>query len=507
MSSKKAGVILGYIAMAITNISSFFLTPLMLLVFGTSEFGVYKLVLSITSYFALADLGLSNAVIRYISEYRANNDKESESKFVGLVGFIDLMIGGVLLVLGVLFYSYIPQIFKNSFTISEIGLLKKLFFLIVISGVFTLFLNLATALLKAYEKFPLLNVINIIKTFVRTGLVAILLLSKFKSYEIVLVDTVLISIVFAYTSYYCLKNLNITLRFKNFDINYSKKILSYSLIVFVDAVAFHFLMAADSFVIGIYISSKAIAIYSIGTLLSSLFFSFSIIISDVLMPDVVGKVTQGASNIQLTDYAIKIGRIKSILLALPIIGFVFFGKQFIHLWVGDDFSIAYYVALLVLVPQMISALMDVPLYIMWAKNKHRIKSFMSLVISIINVGLTIFLVKKMGIIGAAISTCFAYVSVYLIFNTILYHKVLKLDMIRFVKEIFSKLWIGLFVASLGAYAISLYVSYNWFVLIFQFITVSIIYITSIWFFGMNKSEKQLILLPINKLRSKFKKTE
>ncbi|MFM9987042.1 lipopolysaccharide biosynthesis protein [Flavobacterium sp.] len=505
MSNKKTGVVLGYLAMLVNNTFSFFLTPLMLLVFGTSEFGVYKLVLSITSYFALADLGLSNAVIRYISEYRANNDKESESKFVGLVGVIDLIIGAFLLFLGFLFYCFIPQIFKNSFNVDEVCLLKKLFFLIVITGIFTLFLNLATALLKAYEKFPLLNVINIIKTFVRTGLIAILLLSNFKSFEIVFVDAILISIVFAYTSYYCLKNLNITIRFKNFDVNYSKKILSYSLIVFVDAVAFHFLMAADSFVIGIYISSKAIAIYSIGTLLSSLFFSFSIIISDVLMPDVVGKVTQGASDSELTDYAIKIGRIKSILLALPIIGFVFFGKQFIHLWVGDDFSIAYYIALLVLIPQMISALMDVPLYIMWAKNKHKIKSFVSLGISIINIGLTIFLVKKIGIIGAAISTCFAYVSVYLIFNTIFYHKVLKLDMIRFVEEIFSKLWIGLFFACVGAYAISLFGSCNWFVLIFQFILVSIIYIISIWFFGMNDSEKQLILLPLNKLRSKFKK--
>ena len=113
MSNKKIGVVLGYIAMLVNNTFSFFLTPLMLLVFGTSEFGVYKLVLSITSYFALADLGLSNAVIRYISEYRTNNDKESESKFVGLVGFIDLIVGGVLLVLGVLFYYFIPQVFKN----------------------------------------------------------------------------------------------------------------------------------------------------------------------------------------------------------------------------------------------------------------------------------------------------------------------------------------------------------------------------------------------------------
>lgn len=503
MSNKKAGVILGYIAMLINNTFSFFLTPLMLMVFGTSEFGIYKLAVSIISYFALADLGLSNAVVRYIAEYRSNNDKESESRFVGLVTLIDIIIGGFLLVISVGIYYVIPQVFKNSFTVNEINLLRKLFFLIVITGIFTLFVNFATSLLKAYEKFPILNIINIVKTIVRAGLIIVLLLSNFKSLEIVLVDTILMGVICIYVGYYCAKNLKIRISFKNLELDYYKKILTYSIIVFVDAVAFHFLMATDSFIIGMYISSNAIAIYSIGTLLSALFFSFSIIISDVLMPSVIEQVTQGATNSQLTDYAIKIGRIKSILLALPIIGFIFFGQQFIYLWVGNDFSIAYYVALLILIPQMISALMDVPLYIMWAKNMHKIKSFVSLGVSIINIILTVFLVKKYGIIGAAYSTCFALISVYLIFNSIFYHKVLKLEMIRFAKEIFSKLWIGLLIATLGSYIVSLYYSANWFVLIFQLMIVTIIYIISIWFFGMNTSEKQLILIPLKKIFKKF----
>ncbi|MCF6182103.1 oligosaccharide flippase family protein [Lutibacter sp.] len=506
MSNKKVGVVLGYIAMIVNNAFSFFLTPLMLMVFGTNEFGVYKLALSITSYFALADLGLNNAIVRYVAEYRTNKDKESESKFVGFVAFIFLIIGGIVLLLGSIIYSYIPQIFENSFSITEINLLKKLFFLIAITGTVMLYVNLALGLLKTYEKFAVINIIKIVKTFVRTGLIVILLLSGYKSFEIVLVDTIVMVLVFIFTSYYCLKILNVTINFKGFNIRYSKKIFSYSIIVFVDAVAFHFLMAVDSFVIGIYISSKAIAIYAIGTLLSSLFFSFSIIISEVLMPSVVSQVTQGASNTELTNYAIKIARIKSILLSLPIIGFVFFGKQFINLWVGPEFWIAYYIALLVLIPQMISALMDVPLYIMWAKNKHKIKSFVSLGISILNVVLTVVLVKKYGIIGAAYSTCFALLSVYLIFNSILYHKILKLDMIRFIKETFSnKLWLGLMIASLLAYLISLFEIKGWLMLIFQFVIVTIVYIISIWFFGMNSSEKLLVTSPLKQIRIKVNK--
>lgn len=505
MSSKKSGVILGYIAMAITNLSSFFLTPLMLTVFGTSEFGVYKLVLTFTSYFALADLGLSNAIVRYVSEYRVNNDKQSEGKFVGLVTLIDLLMGGILFIVGIIFYYYIPQIFRSSFSLEEIELLKTLFFLVVTSGILTLFVNLAGGILKSYEKFSVLKTINISKTLVRIALIGLLLLLDFKAFEIVLVDTFLMILVFLYSWYYCVKELNVKPIFKNFDYGYSKKILAYSLIVFVDAIAFHFFWAADTFIIGIYISSAAIAVYSIGTLLSSLFFAFSIVISDVLMPDVVKQVASGSEDKELTSHMIKIGRIKFIILALPTLGFIFVGKQFINLWVGKEFHEAYVIALLILIPQMISALTDVGLYVMWAKNKHKVKSFVSLGICIINIFLTIILVQKYGIIGAAISTCFAFVAGYLVFNSVYFHKVLNLDMIRFVKETFHKMWFGFLLAIIGAFLISFYTASNWFLFGIQSIGITVVYVLSLWFFGFNEYEKQLIMVPLKKVFYTFKK--
>jgi O-antigen/teichoic acid export membrane protein len=501
MSSKKSGVVLGYIAMALTNVSSFFLTPLMLMVFGTSEFGIYKLVLTITSYFALADLGLSNAIVRYVSEYRAKNDKELEGKFIGLVTLVDLMMGIVLLMLGLIFYFYIPHIFNSSFSFKEILLLKKLFFLVVISGILTLFVNLASGILKSYEKFSLHKKMNIAKTFIRIGLITVLLFFDFKSFEILLVDTCLMILLFIYSWIYCIKKLKIKPIFRNIDSQYRRKILSYSLIVFVDAVAFHFFLAADTFIIGIYISSAAIAVYSIGTLLSSLFFSFSIVISDVLMPDIVKQVAQGADDGALTDHMIKIGRIKFIVLALPTLVFILLGKRFINFWVGEDFSEAYLVAILILTPQMMAAIADVGLYVMWAKNKHRTKSFVSLGICVVNILLTVIFVQEYGIIGAAISTCITYVAGYIIFNGYYFHKVLNLDMFRFLKQTFHKLWFGFFVAVIGSFLISYYSAPNWLFIAIQALGICLIYIISFWIFGFNQYEKQLITSPFKRALS------
>jgi O-antigen/teichoic acid export membrane protein len=501
MSKKRIGVALGYISMAITNLSSFLITPLMLTVFGTSDFGVYRLVLSIMSYFALADLGLSNAIVRYVSEYKTKNDKDSEGKFIGLVIGIDLGMTILVLLASLFFYYYLPELFSSSFTNDEILLLEDLFILVVISGILTLFVNIASGILKSYEKFSVLKFINIGKTIVRVSLIVILLLLDFQAYEIVLVDVLMMCLVFIYSWFYCFKYLNVRPHFKNIDSKYSKMILSYSLIVFVDAIAYHFFWAADSFIIGVYVSASAIAVYSIGTLLANLFASFSFVISDVLMPEVVSQVASGADSKTLTDYMIKIG---FLILAMPTLGFIFYGDKFITLWLGTSFNTSYFVALLILIPQMISALMDVAMYIMWAKNKHKIKSFVSLGICVVNIFATVYLVQEMGIIGAAISTSVSFVLGYIIFNSIYFQKMLDLNIWRFAKETFERVWIGFIISALGMYVISLFEPLSWLYLIIQGILALLIYMVAIWFFGMNSSEKAVAFSIANNI-NKFKK--
>ncbi len=492
LKGKKGGVILGYIAMLIHNLASFFLTPLIITFYGDSDFGIYKLVLSITSYFALADLGLSNSIVRYISEYKVKDDKTSEGKFVALILIIDTAVGAVLMFFGLVFYSFIPTIFQNSLMANEIALLQKLFFILVFNGIFSLFINLTSGIIKSYEKFAFIKYINISKTLLRVVAVLILLLSGFQIFAVVLVDAILSFIILSVTWIYCNKHLRVRLNFKLLNLDFAKNILSYSLIVFVDALAFHLFWSTDNFIIGIMMSSTAIAVYSIGTLISSLFFSFSIVVSDVLMPGVVAKVTANVSNNQLTEHMIKIGRIKLSIVSLPIIGFIFLGKSFITFWVGLDYIQAYYVSLLVIIPSMLAGICDVGLYVMWAKNRHKIKSIFSMVISIINIILSVVLVKSYGIIGAAIGTSFAYFVGYNIFNNIYFHKALGLDMKKFFKDVFSKIWITLAGTAFFAHLVTINGSTSIFMFFMQVILITLIYFSLLWFLSLNNNEKIMI---------------
>jgi len=492
MKGKKIGVILGYTAMFIQSITSFVLTPILIVAFGNGSFGVYRLILSISSYFALADLGLSNAIVRYISEYKARNDKLSESRFISLVVLIDIFVCSFFILFGFIFYKKIHYIFGSSFSLSELNLLSSLFFLIMFSGIINLFSNLTVGIIKSYENFAFLKIISILSTIVRF-ILAIILISIGKStFEIVLLDLILSILQLIITTIYCVINIRIRFSLKLVSKNYATEILSYSLIVFIDAIAFHLFWNADNFIIGVFLSSTAIAIYSIGTQISTLFFSISIIVSDVIMPGIVAKVASNTTDYELTLEMVRIGRIKLMILALPVIGFIFLGREFITFWVGVDYLQAYWIALLVIIPSTIAGVFDSGLYIMWAKNKHKVKSLVSFAIAILNIILSIILVKRIGIIGAAVGTSFAYIAGYNVFNTIYYHKILKLNMFVFITSTLKDIWKTILITIVFSYFLTLISSSNVIEFIVKVFAISIVYIIFIYKTGLNDYEKNML---------------
>ena len=80
--SRKSGVILSYVLMILEVLSTLLLTPFIIRTLGQAEYGVYKLVASINAYLLLLDLGIGNAIIRYVAMYRVEGNKLKERQFV-----------------------------------------------------------------------------------------------------------------------------------------------------------------------------------------------------------------------------------------------------------------------------------------------------------------------------------------------------------------------------------------------------------------------------------------
>jgi O-antigen/teichoic acid export membrane protein len=96
----KSGVMLSYASILLSTVISLIYTPIMLSHLGTSEYGVYNVVLPIISYLNLLYFGLGSAYVRYSLRAMGEHDHKRMAKLNGMFFSIYLILGTLILVIG-----------------------------------------------------------------------------------------------------------------------------------------------------------------------------------------------------------------------------------------------------------------------------------------------------------------------------------------------------------------------------------------------------------------------
>lgn len=153
LSERKIGIILGQVSIALRNVLGLLLIPFIIHHVGVNNYGVYSLVSSLALYLVILEFGLSNTVVRYLSKYNAEQNKVAESKFLGMMLGIYFVICSVVFIAGASLWYYIPVLFSEGLTATEIILLQQSFLILLINIIITLMVNSFTGVITAYEKF------------------------------------------------------------------------------------------------------------------------------------------------------------------------------------------------------------------------------------------------------------------------------------------------------------------------------------------------------------------
>jgi O-antigen/teichoic acid export membrane protein len=492
MNQRKYGAILSYISLFIGTITGLLFTPFMLRMLGQAEYGLYSLVGSLVGYLAVLDLGLGNAIVRYISKYRVLKDKKNEENFLALILIFYSIIAAIVIIIGIILCNYLPQIFGKSLTMDELAKAKTMFILLIGNITVTLLFNSFNAVLTAYEKFVFQQTLGISKLIIRTSALIVLLSLGYKAITIVIVDTVLNIIFNIIILLYSILRVKIKIKVHYANYLFITEIFSYSFFIFLNMIMDQIYWKIDNVILGIMTNTKIVAIYALGFQLTLYYFGFSTAISGILMPKIVKSVETGATGEDLTDEMIKIGRIQTIILGLILSGFILFGQKFVSLWAGQEYKKSFWVAMIVMIPLTVPLFQNIGISILQAKNKHRFRAIMLLIMAVINIGITIILVKLIGFIGAAIGTAFVLSVGQIVIMNIYYHKVIGLNMLRFFKELSKGILPVILISLAIGFFIRMINGNTWFILGIQVIVFLLIYGLLAWFVGMNSYEKDLV---------------
>ena len=498
---RKIGVVLSYASIIISTLVQLIYTPFMIRKLGQSEYGLYSLIASVIGYLTLFDLGFGNAIVVYTSKYQATNQKEKAKKMQGMFKVVFWIVGGIVAIAGIILYFNVENMFGKTMTSLELNKAKVMMLILTVNLVITFSFNIYSSVINEHERFVFQKIISIINTLLKPMIMIPLLLLGYKSIAMCLTITVVNIIVVLSNYYYCTKKIKIKIKFQGFDEIIFKEIFKYSIFIFINIIVDKINWSLDQFILGATSGTIAVSIYSVATNINTLFLNLSGAVSGILLPKVSKMVAKNASSNVLTEEMIKVGRLQWLIIFLMASGITLFGKEFFIWWAGIEYEESYYVALLLVIPACIPLIQNLGISIRQAMNKHQFAAYLNIVIAIFNAIISIFLAKKYGAVGAALGTAGGILLSSLIMN-VFYCKAIKLDMIKFWKEIIKMtipFCIPVFIITIIMKFIKIYGING--VLVYGSV-YTIIYIIIAYVFSMNQYEKGIIKNFINHVNKK-----
>lgn len=502
VNQKKAGIVISYATEGVKILSNLLYTPIMLRLLGSSEYGLYTLVHSVVAYLGLLSLGFGAAYMRFYSRCKAENDEEGIARLNGMFLTIFSIIALICLACGAVMVINVQAIFSTGLNPDEVEKAKILMSLMVVNLALTFPNSVFNNAVTAHEKFVFQKLIQFLQALLSPFLTLPLLFMGYGSVGMVLVTTTLTVGVLVSNVVFCIRKLKIKFILNGFQRSLFAEMFVFTFFLFLNQIIDRINWSVDKFLLGRMINTTAVAVYGVGSLLNSLYIQFSKSVSNVFVPQIHRIVSEENDDHKLTLLFTKVGRMQFLILALFMTGIIFFGQSFIRLWAGKDYGNAYYVALLLVIPETVPLIQNLGIEIQRAKNMHKARSVVYFFMAIANIFISIPLIRIYGEVGAAAGTTISLLTANICFMNWYYHNRIHLDILYFWKNILS-MCKGLILPVAVGVCIKMFFNTNGMIRFFLLATAyTIIYAVSMWFFGMNEAEKKQIKGIVSRLRRK-----
>ena len=416
---------------------AFFLSPFVVHKLGNSGFGLWTLVGSLAGYFNLMDIGIRNSIGRFVARYVALDDNEGVNKSINSAFFFLSIVG----LIGIIITIFLAFHVNNFFQIPiEYQAVSKLLILIVGTTICVgLPLSCFESILFAFERYDLINLVNISTTLLRSFLIII-----FLNFGFGILSLAFITLGVGLLDYLIRAKIAFRLfpaakfNFKLGDKKFLKELFFYGGYVSILAISTKIIFYTDSLVIGKFLTIGAITFFAIASRLIRYGGEFITAIVRVFCPIAIKLDAKNDFN-KLGRLLIK-GTKLTLLFSLPIcLLLMILGGQFIGLWMGKGYMSASWPILIVLtLPQLFAMTQRISSIIIMGMAKHKFLAYLSMIEAIANLILSIILVRKIGLIGVAWGTAIPSLINYIIFVPSYVCKLLGIPLGTYLKKVFIR---------------------------------------------------------------------
>ncbi len=391
-----------YTRFIIGVIAVFLLTPFILGVVGKEQFGLWSLCIAVTGVLGLLDMGLGTAVVKYVAECTGNLDYQARNEAISTLFPVYMILGGLCLLL--ILSINIVVVHQFGFDPQQTEVFGRVVTITGTALAVALPLSVFRSALIGFGRFDLVNLVETVCILINAVLVVILLSNNWGLTGLAIANA---SIMLAGP----LILLPIAWRTIP-EFHLSIGLIRLSRIGELAPLAMYFLLAnvalivtlrSDALIIKGFLPLSAVAAYAIAAKISEYSYLLNKQFSNALMP-LISRAT-GAGDQRTVRNVLVDGTRFLTIIATPLLCLLFFhAEHVISIWVGPGFIDVVLPLRILLVAVLFLTLQLNAANVMGMSGGHRGVAWIMMGSALSNILLSVLLIPRMGIAGAAWST-------------------------------------------------------------------------------------------------------
>jgi len=395
-------------------IVAFFLFPFIVRHTGQELYGVYLIVMTVTGYFMLLDMGVGSATIKYISEYNGANNVEGINKIINASLSFYAVIGLI-----ASFFLFLCSLYFNRFfniDLQNLTLARQLFTIAAISSLITWPLSIFRFTVQGLNLWDIEAMVNMAVQSLNALFAIAIFAAGYGIVLYVIVTQVLSFIACIVFFFISKKKISLKISFSFLDIKTLKIIFKFSTFMFLSSLISIFLFQIHNFIIGYFISLSAVTIYAVAYNIQNYFRTINSSIGSP--PYTMASEMEGRNDYHGQVMLVFKGTKFMSAIFLPVVLIMlFFAEPFINYWMGPGFKESVLPARIIILFWLFNGTITPALNILTAKGIVRKPFFITIFVAMANIIIGISLIKFIGItaiaLGLSLSMIFIGVPFYL----------------------------------------------------------------------------------------------
>jgi O-antigen/teichoic acid export membrane protein len=494
------GTVAKYALLAVNVVLGFLMMPFNVAHLGKADYGLWMLVASMTYYFQLLDLGYGNGLVRHITEADSRGDVDGVNEILSTFLVTYTALGAVafagIVLLAVFAVPRFPhltpgQIATGSWVLVVLGFRLAVGFPMTVFGAVT----------NARQRFALNTWVAVVVALVNALITYVVLVTGHGLLTLV-PATVTVSLL-SYGAYAAVARHvfpALRLSFFRFSRRRWREVTAFSMYLFVISLSAQIGFNLDNVVIGGFLGTAAVTVYAVASRLADYQRQMSSQFNGLLFPVVVDFEARGDSaSLRATllhGTRLAVGLVVGVTLAL-----LAFARPLVVRWMGSSFGES--------VPALIAlALAGVVLVgggplgnILLVIGRHRLVAFVSLGESLLNLALSVALVARYGITGAALGTMIAVLAVNLLVLVPMSCRALGVPLVEFARQSLLPAVIASIPAALAAWLLRAFVApVSLGAIVGSGALVGLVYVVSFGLVGLGRTDRARYLQYVRRLR-------